>query len=77
MESVGCITIFLRLIVVTCELNESCRFSTQLGFAKLSPEVKPKMLFFSERQNYFEKKHRQFVVLLGASYMQRGTKLSL
>ena len=34
------------------------------------------MLFFLERQNYFEeKKHRLFVFLLGASYMQNGSEI--
>ena len=48
------------------------RFST----AKLSLEVKSKMSFFSERQNYFEeKKHRLFVFLLRASYMQKGSEI--
>ena len=57
MQYVGCITIFLRSIVAACESNENGRFSTQLGHAKLSPEVKSKKLFFSERQNYFEEKN--------------------
>ena len=34
------------------------------------------MLFFSERQNYFEeKKHSLFVFLLGASYVQKRTEI--
>ena len=44
-------------MVATCESNENGRFSTQLGLAKPSLEVKSKMLFFSERQNYFEEKN--------------------
>ena len=48
---------FLRSIVVTCKSNENGRFSTQLGLAKLSLEAKSKMLFFSEKQNYFEERN--------------------
>ena len=49
--------------------------STQLGLAKPSLEVKSKMLFFSERQNYFEeKKHSLFEFLLGVSYVQKGSE---
>ena len=67
MQQVGCITIFLCSMVVTCESNGNGRFSTQLGLAKPSLEGKSKMLFFSERQNYFEeKKHSLFVFLLRA-----------
>lgn len=47
---------FLRSIIATCESNENGRFSTQLGLAKLSLDVKSKMSFFSETQNYFEEK---------------------
>ena len=57
MQQVGCITIFLCSMVVTCESNENGRFSTQLGLAKPSLGGKSKMLFFSERQNYFEEKN--------------------
>ena len=63
-------------MVATCESNENGRFLTQLGLAKPSLEGKSKMLFFSERQNYFEeKKHRLFVFLLGVSYMQKGCEI--
>ena len=73
MQQVGCIT--LSSMVATCESNENGRFSTQLGLAKPSLEVKSKMLFFSERQNYFEEKEPSlFVFLLGASYMQKGSE---
>ena len=48
---------FLRSMVATCKSNENGRFSTQLGLAKLSLEAKSKMLFFSERQNYFEERN--------------------
>ena len=44
-------------MVATCESNENGRFSTQLRLAKPSLDVKSKMLFFSERQNYFEEKN--------------------
>ena len=58
MQQVGCITIFLCSMVVTCKSNENGRFSTQLGLAKPSLEGKSKMLFsFSERRNYFEEKN--------------------
>ena len=63
-------------MVATCKSNENGQFLTQLGLAKLSLEVKSKMLFFSERQNYFEvKKHGVFVFLLQASYMQKGSEI--
>ena len=62
-------------MVATCKSNENGRFPTQLGLAKLSLEVKSKMLFFSERQNYFEeKKYGLFVFLLRANYMQKGSE---
>ena len=61
---------------MTCELNANGQFSTQLGLAKLSLEVKSKMLFFLERQTYSEeKKHRLLVFLLGASYMQKWSEI--
>ena len=50
-------------MVATCESNENGRFLTQLGLAKLSLEGKSKMLFFSERQNYFEEKTQAFCIL--------------
>ena len=63
-------------MVATCESNENGWFSTQLGLAKPSLEGKSKMLFFSERQNYFEEKNNSlFVVLLGASYMQKRSEI--
>ena len=43
-------------MITTCESNENGRFSAQLALAKPSLEVKSKMSFFSERQNYFEEK---------------------
>ena len=63
MQQVGCITIFLRSIITTCESNENGRFSAQLGLAKLNLEVKSKMPFFSERQNYFEEKPQPVCIL--------------
>ena len=57
MQQAGCITIFQYSMVATCESNENGRFSTQLGLAKPSLEGKSKMLFFSERQNYFGEKN--------------------
>ena len=70
MQQVGCITIFLCSMVATCESNENGRLPTQLGLAKPNLEGKSNMLFFSERQNYFEeKKHSLFIFLLGATYM--------
>ena len=47
----------------------------QLSWDSLSfgLEVKSKMSFFSERQNYFEEKnHSLFAFLLGASCMQKA-----
>ena len=66
---------FLCSMVATCKSNENGGFSTQLGLAKLSLEAKSKMLFFSERQNYFEERNRLFVFLQGASYMQKGSEI--
>ena len=67
---------FLRSMVATCKSNENGRFTTQLGLAKLSLEAKSKMLFFSKRKKLFRgKKHRLFVFLLGASYMQKGSEI--
>ena len=63
-------------MVATCKSNENSRYSTQLGLAKLSLEVKSEMLFFSEGQNYFEEKNTGcFVFLLRASYMQKGSEI--
>ena len=63
-------------MVATCESNKNGRFSTQLGLAKPSLGGKSKMLFFSERQNYFEeKKHKVIVFLVGASYMQKRSEI--
>ena len=73
MQQVGCIT--LSSMVATCESNENGRFSTQLGLAKPSLDGKSKMLFFSERQNYFEEKEPSlFVFLRGVSYVQKGSE---
>ena len=69
MQQVGCITIFLCSMVATCELNENGRFPTQLGLAKPRLEGKSKMLFFSERQNYFEEKKTQSVCILARGYL--------
>ena len=64
-------------MVATCESNENGRFLTQLGLAKLSLEGKSKMLFFSERQNYFEEKNTGFLYsYLGLAICKRGAKLS-
>ena len=66
LQLVGCITILLRSMVAICESNENGRFLTQLGLAKLTGgrlEDKSKMLFFSERQNYFEEKTQAFCIL--------------
>ena len=63
-------------MVARCKSNENGRFSIHLGLVRLSLRVKSKMLFFSERQSYFEeKKHRLFVFLLRASYMQKGSEI--
>ena len=65
-------------LVYSCDrrIEWKWSFSTQLGLAKLSLEIKSKMLFFLERQNYFEKKSTSFLVfLLGASYMQKGNEI--
>ena len=65
-------------MVATCESNENGRFLTQLGLAKLSLEGKSKMLFFSERQNYFEEKSTGFLYsCLGLAICKRGGNLIL
>ena len=64
-------------MVATCKSNENDRFSTQLGLAKLSLEVKSKMLFFSERQNYFEEKNTGCLYsCYGLAVCKREAKLS-
>ena len=64
-------------MVATCKSNENGRFSTQLGLAKLSLEVKSKMLFFSEGQNYFEEKNTGCLYsCYGLGVCKRGAKLS-
>ena len=50
-------------MVATYESNENGWFSTQLGLAKPSLDGKSKMLFFSERQNYFKEKTQSVCVL--------------
>ena len=80
MQLVGCITNLLRSMVAICESNENGRFLTQLGLAKLSLEVgwriNRKMLFFSERQNYFEEKKGFLYSCLRLAICKRGAKLS-
>ena len=61
----------MRSRVATCESNENGRFSAQLGLAKLCLKAKSKMLFFSERQNYFKKKNLQSVCI---QYMQKTSE---
>ena len=52
------------------------RFSTQLGLAKLSMEVKLKWSFFHEKIKPFQGKKRSlFVFLLGATYVQKGSEM--
>ena len=68
-------------MVATCESNENGRFLTQLGVANSDSggrlEGKSKMLFFSERQNYFEEKNTDFLYsCLGLAICKRGAKLS-
>ena len=64
-------------MVATCKANENGRFSTQLGLAKLSLEVKSKMLFFSERQNYFEEENTGCLYsCYGLAICKRGAKSS-
>ena len=75
MQEVGCIPIFLCWMVATCKSNENGQFATQLGLAKPSLEVKPKMLFFFERPKLFRGKKSLFVFLLGASYMQKRSEI--
>ena len=59
-----------------CQSNENGRFSTQLGLAKLSLEVKLKMSFFHGKIKLFHgKNHSLFVFLLGASYTQKGSEM--
>ena len=63
-------------MVSTCKSNENGRFSTQLGLAKLSLEAKSKNVVFLGKTKLFRgKKHRLFVFLLGASYMQKGNEI--
>ena len=70
-QQVGCITIFLPSINAICESDENGRFSTKLGLAKLSLEVK-----FHEMIKLFQgKNYSLFVFLLGASYMQKGSEM--
>ena len=64
-------------MVATCEWNENGPFLTQLRLAKLSVEGKSKMLFSSERQNYFEEKNTGFLYsCLRLAICKRGAKLS-
>ena len=64
-------------MVATCKSNENGRFSTQLGLAKLSLEVKSKTLFFSERQNYFKEKSTGCLYsCYGLPICKRGAKLN-
>ena len=64
-------------MVATCKSNENGRFSTPLRLAKLSLDVKSKMLFFSERQNYFEEKKTGCLYsCYGLAICKRGAKLS-
>ena len=63
-------------MVATYESNEN-RFSTQLGLAKPSLKGKSKMLFFSERQNYFEEKNTVCLdSCQGLAICKRSVKLS-
>ena len=65
-------------MVATCESNENGRFSAQLGLAKTSLEGKSKMLFFSERHDYFEEKNNTGCLYScqGLAICKRGVKLS-
>ena len=78
MQQVGRITIFLCSMVATCESSENGRFSTQLELAKPSLEGKSKMLFFSERQNYFEEKNNTGCLYScqGLAICKRGVNFS-
>ena len=68
---------FLRSMVATCKSNENGRFSTKLELAKLSLKAKSKMLFFSERQNYFEERSTGCLYSCkGLAICKRGAKLS-
>ena len=63
-------------MVSTCKSNENGRFSTHLGLAKLSLEAQSKNVVFPGKTKLFRgKKHRLFVFLLGASYMQKGSEI--
>ena len=75
MQQVGCITIFLCSMVATCESNENGRFSSQLGLAKPSLEGKSKMLFFSERRNYFEEKTHSVFILARSYLYSKGSEI--
>ena len=60
---------FLRSMVAMCKSNENGRFLTQLGLAKLTLD------FLGKTKLFRGKKHRLFVFLLGASYMQKGSEI--
>ena len=65
-------------MVATCESNEYGRFLTESGLVKLSLEagwrVNRKCCFSRKDKTVSRKKHRLFVFLLGASYMQKGSE---
>ena len=68
-------------MVATCESNENGRFFNPVGTRYTETvgrlEGKSKMLFFSERQNYFEEKTTGFLYsCLGLAICKRGAKLS-
>ena len=64
-------------MVATCKSNKKGRFLTQLGLAKLSLKVESKILFFSERKNYFEEKNTGCLYsCYGLAICKRGAKLS-
>ena len=67
MKEVGCITILLHSMVVTCKSNENGRFLTQLGLAKLSLEagwrVNRKCYFSRKDKTISRKKTQAFCIL--------------
>ena len=65
-------------MVATCESNEYGRFLTYSGLGKLSLEAGWRVnrkCFSRKDKTISRKKHRLFVFLLGASYMQKGSEI--
>ena len=71
MQKVGCITIFLHSINVTCESNENGRFSARLGLANSMPgRENGNVVYLGNTEIFEERKHMAFLPLLRPTYMQ-------